>query len=120
MSSRGPYGSHAFQHSCKLPPLQTTPFSTRSKQRNFRLRLCHVAGVGFRGVGLGLAEKVFGRISRGRPGGYPGGRPDPKTFNPSLGAQENEVLCADVLDPEARTSMTQGGLRKTLCRKTSG
>ena len=34
-------------------------------------------------------HKVFGRISCGRPGGYPGGRPGPKTFTPSLGAQEN-------------------------------
>ena len=29
-------------------------------------------------------------------------------------------FCADAPDPKARTSMTRGGLRKTLCRKTSG
>ena len=32
----------------------------------------------------------------------PSGRPDPKTFTPSLGAEENKVSCADVHDPKAR------------------
>ena len=36
----------------------------------------------------------------------------PNTFSPSLGAQESKVLCTDVLDPKARTSMIRGGLRK--------
>ena len=67
-----------------------------------------------------LNTKFLGGMTRRRPGGYPGGRPGPKTFTPSLGAQENTVFCADVLDPKARTSMTPGGLRKTLCRETSG
>ena len=62
-----------------------------------------------------LNIKFLGGISRGRPGGYP----PPKMFTPSLEEQENEGVCADVLDPKARTSMTQGDLRKTLCRKTS-
>ena len=65
-------------------------------------------------------HKVFGRDILRRSGQISGGRPGPKTFTPSLGAQENKVFCADVLDPKARTSMTRGGLRKTLCRKTSG
>ena len=47
--------------------------------------------------------KVLGGISRGRPGGYLGGRPGPKTFTPSLGEQENKVFCApegaEVHDP---------------------
>ena len=70
--------------------------------------------------GKSLNIKFLGGISRGRPGGYPGGRPRPKTFTPSLGEQENKVFRADVLDPQVRTSMTRGGLRKTLCTKTSG
>ena len=37
-------------------------------------------------------------------------------FTPSLGAQEIEFFCADVLNPKARTSMTRGCLRKTLRR----
>ena len=42
---------------------------------------------------LGMEKQQFlGRVSRGRPGGYPGGRPDPKTFTPSFGAQENRVF----------------------------
>ena len=41
-------------------------------------------------------------------------------FTPSLGAQEHKVVCADVLDPKLRTSMTRGGVRKTLCRRISG
>ena len=67
-----------------------------------------------------LNIKFLDRMSRGRPGRYPGGRPGPTTFTPSLGAQENKVCCADVLDQKARTSMTRGGLRKTLCRITLG
>ena len=67
-----------------------------------------------------LNTKFLGETSRGRPGGYLGRRPGPKTFTPLLGAQENRVFCADVLDPKARTSMTRGGLRKILCRKISG
>ena len=31
---------------------------------------------------------VLGGLSRGRLGGYPGGRHGPKTFTPPLGAQE--------------------------------
>ena len=60
--------------------------------------------------------KFLGGISCGRLGG----RPSPKTFPPSLGAQENKVFCADVLDPKARTSITRGGLGRILCRKISG
>ena len=67
-----------------------------------------------------LNIKFLGGISHGHPGGYPGGRPGPKTFTPSLGVQENKDFCADVLDPKARTSVIRGGLRKTLCRRTSG
>ena len=59
-----------------------------------------------------LNIKFLGRIS----GGYPGGHPSPKTFTPSLGTQEHKVSCEDVPDPKARTSMTRGGLRKTLCK----
>ena len=61
---------------------------------------------------------VFGRVSRGRPGGYPGGHPGPKTFTQSLGAQENKVLCADVLDPKARTSIR--GSQKNVLQGVSG
>ena len=64
-----------------------------------------------------LNIKFLGGKTRGRPGGYLGGRPGPKTFTPSLGTQENKVSCADVLDPKVRMSMTREGLRKTLCRK---
>ena len=66
-----------------------------------------------------LNIKVLGGISRRCPGGYPGGRPDPKIVIPLLGVQDF-FFCADVHDPKARTSMTRGGLRKTLCRKISG
>ena len=66
-----------------------------------------------------LNIKSLGRISRGRPGGYPCGRPGPKTLTPLLGAQENIFFCADILDPKVWTSMIRGGLRKTLCKKTA-
>ena len=36
-----------------------------------------------------LNMKFLGGIFRGCLGGYPGGRPGPKTFTASLGAQEN-------------------------------
>ena len=51
---------------------------------------------------------ILGGISCGCPGGYPGGRPGPKAFTPPLGTQEKRVLCVEVLDPKARTSMTRG------------
>ena len=35
-----------------------------------------------------LNIKFLGGISHGRPGRYPGRRPGPKIFTPSLGAQE--------------------------------
>ena len=42
---------------------------------------------------LGQERKSrMGGISRGRPGGCLGGRPGPKTFTPSIGAQENQVF----------------------------
>ena len=53
-----------------------------------------------------------------RPGGYPGGRPGPKTLTPSLAAQKNKVFfCADVFDPKARTSTNRGCLRKLSAGK---
>ena len=52
-------------------------------------------------------ESFLDGISRRRLGGYPGGRPDPQIFTPSLGAQENKVFHADVLDPKARKNFTQ-------------
>ena len=61
-----------------------------------------------------LNIKFLGGISHGCPSGYP---PGPKTFTPSLGAQENKAFCADVLDPKARTCMTRGGLRKPFIGK---
>ena len=64
--------------------------------------------------------KVFGRDTPRASGRISGQTSLPRTFTPWLGAQENKVFCADVLDPKARTSMTRGGHRKTLCRKTSG
>ena len=63
-----------------------------------------------------LNMKFLSGISRGRLGGYPGGRSGPKTFTTSLGVQETIVSCADVPDPNVRMSMTQGGLRKTLIK----
>ena len=53
-------------------------------------------------------------MSRGRPGGYLGGRPGPKTFTPWLGAQESKVFCEDILDPKARRSMTRGGSQENF------
>ena len=53
-------------------------------------------------------------------GGCPGGRPDPKTFTPSLRAQENKVFCADVHDPKALTSMTRGGSQKNFAQENFG
>ena len=59
--------------------------------------------------------KSLGRISPGHPGGYPGGRPGARTFSPSLGVQENEVFCADVLDPKVRADVHDPrGLREEL------
>ena len=43
-------------------------------------------------------HKVLDGISCGRLGGYLGGRPNPRTFTPSLGAEEIEFF--------ARTSLT--------------
>ena len=68
------------------------------------------------------AEKQPKHFSLGgisRPGGHEGGRPGPKTFTPSLEGQENKGFCADVLDPNARTSMTQGGSQKNSIQKNS-
>ena len=61
-------------------------------------------------------------------GGYPAdvrtdiraGRPGPKTFTPLLGAQEDKVFCADVLDPKARTSMTRGGSQRHFMQENFG
>ena len=61
-------------------------------------------------------ENAFGGISCRRPGRYPG-HPGPKTLSPH---RKQNLCCADVLDPKARTSMTRGGLRKNVCKKTSG
>ena len=41
--------------------------------------------------------KFLGGISRGRPGGYPYGRPGPKTLTPSLGAQEKTMQKMDYI-----------------------
>ena len=60
-----------------------------------------------------LNIKFLGGTPCGRRGGYPGEHPGPKTFTPSLRAQEDKVSFA-------RTSMTRGGIGKTLCRKISG
>ena len=67
-----------------------------------------------------LNVKFLGGISRGRPGGYLGGRPSPKGFTPSLGAQENKVYCADILDPKERTSMTRWGSQKNFMQENFG
>ena len=66
-----------------------------------------------------LNIKSLGRMSCGRPRGYPGGHPGPITFTPSLGVHESQVFRADILDQKARTSMNRGGLvsEKLLCRK---
>ena len=45
-------------------------------------------------------HEVFGRDIPRTSVGYPGGRPDPKTFSPSPGAQENKVFSTDVHDPK--------------------
>ena len=50
---------------------------------------------GFQEGKRSLNIKFLGRISHGRPGRYPGGRPGTTTFTPSLGAQENKAFCVD-------------------------
>ena len=67
-----------------------------------------------------LNIEFLGGISRRHPGGCPGGRPGPKTFTPSLGAQENKVFCADVLDPKARTSMTRERVSENFIQENFG
>ena len=51
-------------------------------------------------------SKFWGWISRGRPRGYPGGRPGAKNFGQALKILENKHFGADIHDPKARTSMT--------------
>ena len=55
-------------HTAEKPMLQCNFCSAafRKLQRNFRFRLWHVAGVGFRGVGLGLADANDSAITRAR------------------------------------------------------
>ena len=65
-------------------------------------------------------SKFWGRISCGRPRGYPGGRPGAKTSVRHSKSWNNKHFGADVHDPKARTSMTPGGFKKTSVRKTSG
>ena len=75
--------------------------------RTFHLIISEVGKYQERKSSLNIT--FLGGISRRCPVEYLGGRPYPKTFTPSLGAQENKVFCADAHDPKARTSMTQGG-----------
>ena len=63
-----------------------------------------------------LGVKFFGGIFRGRPADVPTQKLSPHRSE----RRKIKFVCADILDPKARTSMTRGGLRKTSCRKTSG
>ena len=65
-------------------------------------------------------SKFWGRISGGRPCGYPGGRPGAKTSVKPSKSWKNKHFGVDVHDPKARMSMTPGGSKKTSVRKTSG
>ena len=47
-----------------------------------------------------LNIKFLGGMSRRRPGGYPGGRPSPKTLTPSLAAHKNKVFARTSLGPK--------------------
>ena len=53
-------------------------------------------------------SKFWGRISRRRPRGYPGGCPGAKTWVRPSKYLKNKHFGADIHDPEARTSMTSG------------
>ena len=66
-------------------------------------------------------SKFWGRISGGRPRGYPGGRPGPKTsVKPRNSGKKLAFRCGQ--DAKARTSMTpaRGLQKKTSVRKISG
>ena len=55
--------------------------------------------------------KFWGRMSGGRPRGYPGGRPGAKTWVKPSKSWKNKHFGADAHDPKARTSMTPGGFK---------
>ena len=65
-------------------------------------------------------SKFWGRISRGRPHGYPGGRPGAKTSVRPLKSLKNKHFGVDIHDPKARTSMTRGGVKKNFGQKNFG
>ena len=62
-------------------------------------------------------SEFWGRISGGRPRGYPGGRPGAKTSVKPSKSWKNKHFGADVHDPKARTSMTRGGSKKLRSEK---
>ena len=67
-------------------------------------------------------RKFWGRISRGRPHGYPGRRRGAKaSVRPSKSWKKKNKHCgADVHDPKARTSMSPGGVLKYFGQKSFG
>ena len=62
-------------------------------------------------------SKFWGRISCGRPRGYPGGRTGAKASIKPSKSWKNRHFGADVHDPKARTSMTPGGFKKLRSEK---
>ena len=62
-------------------------------------------------------SKFWGRISRRRLRGYPGGRPGAKTSVRPSNSLKNEHFGADIHEPKARTSMTPGGLKELRSEK---
>ena len=63
-------------------------------------------------------SKFWGRISGGRPRGYPRWMSDGKNFGHALEIlKKNKHFGADIHDPKARTSMTPGGFKKLRSEK---
>ena len=69
----------------------------------------HPCGTVFQERKSSPKNKSWGRISRGRQRGYPGGRPGAKTSVRPSKSWKNKHFGADIHDPKARTSMTRGG-----------
>ena len=67
-----------------------------------------------------LNVKFLGGISRGRPGGYPGRLPGPKTFTPSLGAQENKGVFAPTSLTRRRDVHEPRGSQKNSMQENFG
>ena len=62
-------------------------------------------------------SKFWGRISGGRPRGYPGGRQGAKTSVKPSKSWKIKHFGADVHEPKARTSMTRGVFKKLRSEK---